>query len=75
MSIKTVKFSNRLYPSIEKTDCIVLRRYDNDSPYIDVALPFHEDMPNIVLTIPEAMDLKNAIDQLLNIKFIEMGEK
>lgn len=74
MTIKTVKFNNRLYPSVDKNDCIVLRRCDKDSTYIDVTLPFHEDMPNIVLTIPEAMHFKTAIDQLLNTKLIETGE-
>lgn len=71
MPVKVIPINNRLHPVEEKSDCIVLRMFDKDSIYVDMAFPFHEDTPNFKLTISEAMDLKNAIDQLINIKLIE----
>lgn len=71
MPVKVVPIYNRSYPANEKADCIVLRMFDKDSAHVDMAFPFHEDTPNFKLTISEAMDLKNAIDQLLDIKLIE----
>lgn len=71
MPIKVIPINNQLYPVYEKTDCIVLRMFDKDSVYIDMAFPFHEDTPNFKLTIPEAMDLKNAIDRLIDVKLLE----
>jgi hypothetical protein len=49
---------------------MVLRKFD-DSNEITLAFPFHEDTPNFRLTISEAWDLKNAIDQLIDIKLLE----
>lgn len=71
MAIKVIEINNRLYPTGEKSDVIVLRMFDKDSLFVDLAFPFHEDTPNFKLTILEAMDLKNAIDQLIDIKLIE----
>lgn len=71
MAIKVIEINNRLYPTGEKSDVIVLRMFDKDSAFVDLAFPFHEDTPNFKLTITEAMDLKNAIDQLIDIKLIE----
>lgn len=71
MPVKVIPINNRMHPANEKSDCIVLRMFDKDSPHVDMAFPFHEDTPNFKLTISEAMDLRNAIDQLLDIKLIE----
>lgn len=71
MAIKVIQINNRLYPTSEKSDLIVLRMFDKDSAFVDLAFPFHEDTPNFKLTIAEAMDLKNAIDQLIDIKLLE----
>lgn len=70
MAIKIIPIGNRLNPE-EKSDCIALRMFDKDSMHIELAFPFHEDTPNFNLSISEAMDLKNAIDQLLDIKLLE----
>ena len=70
MPIKVIPVNNRLYPVIEKSDCMVLRMCDKDSTHITLAFPFHEDAPNFSLTISEALDLRNAIDQLIDIKML-----
>lgn len=70
MVVKVVTFRNGLYPYNEDSDCIVLRKMEG-SPYIDIAFPFHEDTPNFKLTISETMNIRNAIDQLIDIKLLE----
>jgi hypothetical protein len=55
--------------------CIVLRL--NPRPYeekatLNIAFPFHEDMPNIHLEPFEALSLRNAIDELFAIKALPM---
>jgi hypothetical protein len=57
--------------SEEKNDCMVLRMVNRGSTEIDIAFPFHEDTPNFKLSISEALDLRNAIDQLIDIKMLE----
>lgn len=71
MPIKVIPINSRFYPTQGNSDCIVVRMFDKDSTHIDLAFPFHEDTPNFSLTLSEAMDLKNAIDQLLDIKLLE----
>lgn len=71
MPIKAITINSKLYPYHEKSDCIVLRMFDKDSTHIDIAFPFHEDTPNFHLTISEAIELRNAIDQLIDIKLLE----
>ena len=71
MAIKVVPIDSRYYPGTEKTDCIVLRVFDKDSVHMDIAFPFHEDTPNFQLTIAEAMSLRSAIDELIDIKLLE----
>ncbi|MGD6899314.1 hypothetical protein [Bacillus infantis] len=74
MAIKVVHINNRLLPllhSAEKSDCIVVRMFGKESTSIDMAFPFHEDTPNFTLTISEALDLRNAIDSLIDIKLLE----
>lgn len=70
MLIKSVQFRSRLYPYLQN-DCAVVRMLDKDSQHIEIAFPFHEDTPNFILTIPEALDLRNAIDQLIDIKLLK----
>ncbi|GIN38488.1 MULTISPECIES: hypothetical protein [Heyndrickxia] len=72
MPIKVVPISSG-FPSLppEKNDCIALRMYGKDALSIEISFPFHEDTPNFSLSISEAMDLKNAIDQLLDIRMLE----
>lgn len=72
MPIKVIPFSGGFpYPPYEKNNCIALRMYDRDSTHIEMSFPFHEDTPNMTLSISEALDLKNAIDQLIDIKLLE----
>ncbi|GGN64533.1 hypothetical protein [Oceanobacillus indicireducens] len=70
MPIKSVQFRSRLYP-YSQNDCAVVRLLDKNSQHIEIAFPFHEDTPNFILTISEALDLRNAIDELIDIKLIE----
>lgn len=69
MAIKVVPIHSFFGSSAN--DCMVLRMFDRDSVAIDISFPFHEDTPNFKLTIAEAMDLRNAIDQLIDIKLLE----
>lgn len=75
MAIKTIPMnSNRLgKSSSEENDCIVLKvnKTSFDSGVIELSFPFHEDTPNFFLTLREAMELRNAIDQLYDIKLLE----
>lgn len=72
MSIKVIPF-NGGYPfhPNDKDLCIVLRMWGRDTNHIEMSFPFHEDTPNFKLTISEALDLKNAIDQLIDLKMLE----
>ncbi|WP_414853181.1 hypothetical protein [Brevibacillus sp. IT-7CA2] len=67
--IKTVEFQGGMYLS---NDLIVLRRRENS---LEIALPFHEDTPNFVMSIGEAYALKNALDEVLNIRLLTCGQK
>ncbi|MEF3312579.1 hypothetical protein PV433_27185 [Paenibacillus sp. GYB004] len=70
--IITVPFNNfRGYPSIEQNDCVVLRRPNYPTGmHIEIAFPFHEDTPNFTLTVPEALTIRNAIDDLVAVKML-----
>ncbi|SDD28507.1 hypothetical protein SAMN02799630_02838 [Paenibacillus sp. UNCCL117] len=70
--IRSVEFADfRGHPSIERNDCIVLRRVEYvGSLNVNIAFPFHEDTPNFTLTVPEALTLRNAIDDMVAIKMI-----
>lgn len=70
MPIKIVQFSSGLYPYL-KNDCIALRMSDRNSTHVEMAFPFHEDTQNFVFTVSEAMDLRDAIDRLIDIKLLE----
>ncbi|CAM5794759.1 hypothetical protein [Brevibacillus borstelensis] len=72
--IKVVMIEHSRYHPVqigEANDCIVLRRFSTDSNTIDIALPFLEDTPNIQLSIVDAIMLRNAIDELVNVKMLE----
>lgn len=70
MPIKMVTFNGNVFHLGEQADCIVLRKFD-DSSGITLSFPFHEDTPNFRLSISEAWDLKNKIDQLIDIKSLD----
>lgn len=65
--IQTVEFTSH---TGKQDDLIVLQRRGNDYG-VTVAFPFHEDMPNLRMTVPEALKLKAAIDNLILVKQIE----
>ncbi len=69
MAIKTVSFSGSYFPYND--DCVVLRMSDKNALNIEVSFPFHEDTPNFRLSISEALDLRNAIDNLIDLKMLE----
>ncbi|GLC89364.1 hypothetical protein [Lysinibacillus piscis] len=71
MPIKVIPFADRFYPESGKEDCIILRYTEGNYNHIEIAFPFHEDTQNFRLSISDAMSLKNAIDELINIKFLE----
>lgn len=71
LAIKTVKFAGGLFPYGEDSDCVVLRMADKNALGIEVAFPFHEDTPNFRLSISEALNLRNAIDSLIDLKMLE----
>ncbi|GIO57962.1 hypothetical protein [Paenibacillus cineris] len=62
--IKSIPFQNFRYFSGPESDAIVLRRIEREQT-IKFSLPFHEDTPNIDLTISEALNLRNALDELI----------
>lgn len=70
MPIKTVQLRSGYSPYMQN-DCIVLRKWDKTAQHVELAFPFHEDTPNFTLTVNEALDLRNAIDELLDIKLLE----
>ena len=70
MPIKTVQFRYGFHPYM-KNDCVVLRILDKDAQHMEIAFPFHEDTQNFMFTVSEAMDLRDAIDQLIDIKLLE----
>lgn len=69
MAIKTVQIEG--YDSSYSEDCIVLKNAAKGSNRIIMALPFHEDTPNLSMTTAEAMDLRNALDELVRVPLIE----
>lgn len=72
MAIKSVPIQSRWMPSLDgESDCIVLRKAQHYDDYLDMSFPFHEDTPNFRLSTREAMNLRNALDDLLDIKLIE----
>ncbi|MEY8748590.1 hypothetical protein AB9M62_57055 [Bacillales bacterium AN1005] len=65
--IQTVQFTSF---TGKQDDLIVLQRRGDDYE-VTVAFPFHEDMPNLRMTVPEALNLKSAIDNLILVKQLE----
>ena len=73
MTIKTIPIRSKFHPYLNN-DCIVLRIWEPSPQHIELSFPFHEDTPNFNLTISEALHLRNAINQLIDIKLIESKE-
>jgi hypothetical protein len=74
--IKVIPFNGGFpYPPNETNDCIALRMFGKDANQIEMSFPFHEDTPNFKLSISEALDLKNAIDQLIDLKLLEKSKE
>ncbi|PLR93226.1 hypothetical protein [Bacillus sp. T33-2] len=72
MPIKVILINNKIFPEKQANDCILLRMFERDSSQIDMVFPFGGgDMPHVRLSITEALDLKNAIDQLVDLKMLE----
>jgi len=72
LAIKSVPIQSRWLPSVDgENDCIVLRKAQPDAEYLDMSFPFHEDTPNFRLSVREALNLRNALDELLDIKLLE----
>jgi hypothetical protein len=55
----------------EANECIVLRRCSRDSNSIEMAFPFQPDTSVIQLSIVDAIMLRNALDELVSVKFLE----
>jgi len=71
MAVKIVPFSSRFNGQM---DCMVLRHnkdFYGGNGSIELSFPFHEDTPNFHLSLREAMDLRNAIDEAYGIQLIE----
>lgn len=62
--IKTVTFRNWRFYCAHDSDAIVLRRVAGEQ-IIKMAFPFHEDTPNMDFDVSEALDLRNALDDLI----------
>ncbi|MED3792093.1 hypothetical protein P4571_06550 [Niallia alba] len=72
MPIKTVAIQSSWLPSADgENDCIVFRKGQFVAEFIDMSFPFHEDTPNFRLSIKEAMNLRNALDDLIDIKLLD----
>lgn len=72
MPVKVIPFNGGFpYPPDETNDCIALRMWGKDANTLELSFPWHEDTPNFKLTISEALDLKNAIDKLIDLKMLE----
>lgn len=61
--IQTVKFTS----IIDARDDLIVLRLSTEGSHITVALPFHEDTPNLLFSIPEALDLREAINSLISV--------
>lgn len=46
------------------SEAVVLRKVGEEQS-VSISFPFLEDTPNIELTIPEALDLRNALDDVI----------
>ena len=65
MPIKTVTFKQNHVISWD--DCVVLQSCGD---LVVMAFPFHEDTPNFHLSIADAFNLRNALDEVLKQKFL-----
>ncbi|MCF7753403.1 hypothetical protein KQ941_03030 [Paenibacillus xylanexedens] len=62
--IRTVTFKRSFHFGGSEEEAVVLRRCEASST-IDLSFPFQEDTPNIELGIAQAMDLRNALNDLI----------
>ncbi|MEC0239454.1 hypothetical protein P4H66_06240 [Paenibacillus dokdonensis] len=60
--IKVVSLNSSSY--WQREQCIALRRNGAENT-IDASFPFLEDTPNFCMTVSEAFDLRNALDNLI----------
>ncbi len=72
MAIKTVQIDAATF--VPTDDCIVLRSL-NGYPFIEMAFPFHEDTPNFRLTISQALHLRDALNELTKVRFLEVTKE
>lgn len=62
--IRTVTFKRRFHFGGSEEEAVVLRRCETSST-IDLSFPFQEDTPNIELDLAQAMNLRNALNDLI----------
>lgn len=62
--IRTITFKRSFHFGGSEEEAIVLRRSEGNST-IDLSFPFQEDTPNIELGMAQAMDLRNALNDLI----------
>ncbi|WP_433581558.1 hypothetical protein [Paenibacillus amylolyticus] len=62
--IRTVTFKRNFHFGGSEEEAVVLRRHESNST-IDLSFPFQEDTPNIELGMSQAMDLRNALNDLI----------
>lgn len=55
---------NSLYGRL---DCIVVERVDN---HVTLAFPFHEDTQNMHMSVSDALKLRDAINEVINLKYL-----
>ena len=75
MPVKTVEIDASLAFNSNIEDCMVLRLSGQFEHLVEIAFPFHEDTPNFRLSIPQALSLRNAIDDLIKVNFIEVPKE
>lgn len=65
MTIKTVTFDpNSVF---YREDCVVIKSSED---LVILAFPFHEDTPNFHLSVADAFNLRNALDEVIKQKFL-----
>ncbi len=61
--IRAVKFQNGVCFPTE--DVIIMRRIENT---VEIALPFHQDTPNLQMSVSEAYSLLRALDEVCDVR-------
>jgi len=66
--IKTILFDG--YEGVDN-DCVVLRSFQYAGILrLSISLPFHRDAPLIPLSVSQALNLRNAIDDMVAVKML-----